>query len=122
MENFFVAPDEIVDILKKRYEKRKNNGEEIDENKISSKEINEFIIEYELEKFYDLFTNVFDDNEDILSINKENNLDSEDGIKDTCLEIVSRIKEKLEKVDKLKLLNFIFKLIKSLILKEEDDA
>ena len=122
MENFFVAPDEIVDILKKRYEKRKNNGEEIDENKISSKEINEFIIEYELEKFYDLFTNVFDDNEDILSINKENNLDSEDGIKDICLEIVSRIKEKLEKVDKLKLLNFIFKLIKSLILKEEDDA
>lgn len=122
MENFFVTPDEIVDILKKRYEKRKNNGEEIDENKISSKEINEFIIEYELEKFYDLFTNVFDDNEDILSINKENNLDSEDGIKDICLEIVSRIKEKLEKVDKLKLLNFIFKLIKSLILKEEDDA
>ena len=122
MEKFFVTPDEIVDILKKRYEKRKNNGEEIDENKISSKEINEFIIEYELEKFYDLFTNVFDDNEDILSINKENNLDSEDGIKDTCLEIVSRIKEKLEKVDKLKLLNFIFKLIKSLILKEEDDA
>lgn len=122
MEKFFVTPDEIVDILKKRYEKRKNNGEEIDENKISSKEINEFIIEYELEKFYDLFTNVFDDNEDILSINKENNLDSEDGIKDICLEIVSRIKEKLEKVDKLKLLNFIFKLIKSLILKEEDDA
>ena len=122
MEKFFVTPDEIVDILKKRYEKRKNNGEEIDENKISSKEINEFIIEYELEKFYDLFTNVFNDNEDILSINKENNLDSEDGIKDTCLEIVSRIKEKLEKVDKLKLLNFIFKLIKSLILKEEDDA
>ena len=122
MENFFVTPDKIVDILKKRYEKRKNNGEEIDENKISSKEINEFIIEYELEKFYDLFTNVFDDNEDILSINKENNLDSEDGIKDICLEIVSRIKEKLEKVDKLKLLNFIFKLIKSLILKEEDDA
>ena len=122
MEKFFVTPDEIVDILKKRYEKRKNNGEEIDENKISSKEINEFIIEYELEKFYDLFTNVFDDNEDILSINKENNLDSEDGIKDTCLEIVSRIKEKLEKVDKLKLSNFIFKLIKSLILKEEDDA
>ena len=122
MENFFVTPDEIVDILKKRYEKRKNNGEEIDENKVSSKEINEFIIEYELEKFYDLFTNVFDDNEDILSINKENNLDSEDGIKDICLEIVSRIKEKLEKVDKLKLLNFIFKLIKSLILKEEDDA
>ena len=122
MENFFVTPDEIVDILKKRYEKRKNNGEEIDENKISSKEINEFIIEYELEKFYDLFTNVFDDNEDILSINKENNLDSEDGIKDICLEIVSRIKEKLEKVDKLKLLNFIFKLIKSLILKEEDDV
>ena len=122
MEKFFVTPDEIVDILKKRYEKRKNNGEEVDENKISSKEINEFIIEYELEKFYDLFTNVFDDNEDILSINKENNLDSEDGIKDICLEIVSRIKEKLEKVDKLKLLNFIFKLIKSLILKEEDDA
>ena len=101
MDNFFVQPDEIQEIIKRRY---LNKNEEIDLDKISSNEINNFVIKCETDRFNDLFDKVFEEN--ILS-NNNNNFDYEDGnINIICLEIVSKIKKSLEKVDKLKLLNF----------------
>ena len=35
MENFFIRPNEITDILKKRYEFVNNNGEELNIEEIS---------------------------------------------------------------------------------------
>ena len=119
MDNFFVKPNEIVEIIKKRYEDKKNNGEEINLEEISSEEINNFVINSETDRFNDLFNRVF--NENLLS-NENWNFDSEDGsVNEICLEIISKIKSSFEKVDKLKLLNFIFKLIKELIFKKEEE-
>lgn len=116
MDNIFVQPDEIQEIIKRRY---LNKNEEIDLDKISSNEINNFVIKCETDRFNDLFDKVFEEN--ILS-NNNNNFDYEDGnINIICLEIVSKIKKSLEKVDKLKLLNLLFKLIKDLIIKKEEE-
>ena len=118
MNNFFVKPNEIIELLKKRYEDKENNGEEIDLEEISSDEINNFVINSETERFKDLFNRIFE--EDILSI-ENSNFDSEDGtVNEICLEIISKIKSSFEKVDKLKLLNFFFKIIKELIIKQEE--
>ena len=118
MNNFFVKPNEIIELLKKRYEDKENNGEEIDLEEISSDEINNFVINSETERFKDLFNRIFE--EDILSI-ENSNFDSEDGtVNKICLEIMSKIKSSFEKVDKLKLLNFFFKIIKELIIKQEE--
>lgn len=123
MENFAFTPQEIVSILKKRYEIAKNNGEEIKEEDISKKEIESFIVEYELKKFNILFNNVFSDFEDIFEIdNGGDHLDSEDGVGEIYLEIVNKIKENFQKVDKAKLLRFVFKLISKLVFKEEENA
>ena len=121
MDNFFVKPDEIVEIIKKRYEDKKNNGEEINLDEISSEEINNFVINSETDRFNDLFNRVFEEN--ILSNESENcNFDSEDGaVNEICLEIISKIKNNFAKIDKLKLLEFIFKLIKKLVIKEEEE-
>ena len=118
MNNFFVKPNEIIELLKKRYEDKENNGEEIDLEEISSDEINNFVINSETERFKDLFNRIFE--EDILSI-ENSNFVSEDGtVNEICLEIMSKIKSSFEKVDKLKLLNFFFKIIKELIIKQEE--
>ena len=42
MNNFFVRPNEIVKLIKKRYEDKENNGEEINLDEISSEEIDKF--------------------------------------------------------------------------------
>ena len=42
MDNFFVKPNEIIELVKKKYEDKENNGEEIDIKEISSEEINNF--------------------------------------------------------------------------------
>ena len=120
MNNFFVKPNEIVELIKKRYEDKENNGEEINLDEISSEEIDNFVINSETERFNDLFNRVFNEN---IQPNSENcNLDSEDGpINQICLEIITKIKNSFEKVDKLKLLNFFFKLIKELIIKEKEE-
>ena len=118
MDNFFVKPNEIVEIIKKRYEDKNNDGEELKIEDISSEEIDNFVINCETERFNDLFDRVFE--EQILS-DGNSNLDSEDGtVNEICLEIISKIKSCLEKVDKTKLLNFCFKLIKEIILKKEE--
>ena len=119
MDNFFVKPNEIFELIKKRYEGKNNKSEEINLEEISSEEINNFVIKSETDRFKDLFNRIFE--EEILST--ENcNFDSEDGsINEICLEIISKIKSSFEKVDKLKLLNFLFKLIKELIFKKEEE-
>ena len=118
MDNFFVKPDEIVELIKKRYKEKNNEEEKINLDKISEEEINNFVINTETERFNDLFNRVFDEN--ILPIEENCNLDSEDGsMNEICLEIIAKIKNSLEKIDKVKLLNFIFKLIKELLIKEE---
>ena len=120
MNNSFVKPDEVVELIKKRYEDKENNGEEINLDEISSEEIDNFVINSETERFNDLFNRVF--NENILPNSENCNLDSEDGpINQICLEIITKIKNSFEKVDKLKLLNFFFKLIKELIIKEKEE-
>ena len=121
MDNFFVKPDEIVELIKNRYQNKKNNGEEINLEEISSEEINNFVINSETDRFNDLFNRVFEEN--ILSNENENcNFDSEDGaVNEICLDIISKIKNNFAKIDKLKLLEFIFKLIKKLVIKEEEE-
>ena len=121
MDTFFVKPDEIIELIKKRYENKENNGEEINLDEISSEELDNFVIKSETERFNDLFNRVF--GEEILPQNEKYNQDSEDGpINLICLEIITKIKNSIEKIDKTKLLNFLFKLIKELLLnkKEED--
>ena len=118
MENFFVRPDEIVEIVKKRYESKDNNNKEINIEEISSEEINNFVIKCEKERFHDLFNRVFE--EEILPI-EDSNFDSEDGaVNEICLKIISEIKTAFEKLDKEKILKFCFKLIKELLIKNEE--
>ena len=115
MENFFVKPHEIIELLKKRI---KDKDEEIDINKISQNEKDNFIVECEVDRFADLFNQIFE--EEILPF--DNSRDCEDGeINEICFKIISSIKESLEKVDKEKLLKFMFKLIAKLILKKEEE-
>ena len=122
MDNFFVKPDEIVQLIKERYQDKKNNGEEINLEEISSEEINNFVINTETDRFNNLFNRVFEEN--ILSNENENekcNFDSEDGaVNEICLEIISKIKNNFAKIDKTKLLEFIFKLIKKLVIEKEE--
>ena len=123
-KGLFITPSELTQVLKKRYEKQRNNGKEIDESKLTAKDINEYIAECEVQKFCELFDKIFCSNkETILYIEEEEDVfDSEDGeIVDVLKEIVSRIKKKLEEVDKLKLLKLIFNLLKDLIVKNNGE-
>ena len=124
-KGLFITPSELTQVLKKRYEKQRNNGKEIDESKLTAKDINEYIAECEVQKFCELFDKIFCSNkETILYIEEEEEdvFDSEDGeIVDVLKEIVSRIKKKLEEVDKLKLLKLIFNLLKDLIVKNNGE-
>ena len=118
MENFFVKLDEIVQILKKRYEIKNNNEEELNIEEISEEEINNFVIKCEIERFNDLFNKVFE--EEILP-KEDSNFDSEDGaINEICFKIISEIKTVFGKLDKEKILKFCFKLIQELLIKKEE--
>ena len=118
MENFFVRPNEIVEILKRRYEVKNNNNEELNIEEITTEEINNFVINCEKKRFNDLFNKVFE--EEILPA-EDSNLDSEDGaINEICLKIISEIKSAFEKLDKEKILKFCFKLIKELLINKEE--
>ena len=118
MENFFIRPNEITDILKRRYELKNNNAEELNIEEISTEEMNNFVINCEKDRFYDLFNKVFE--EEILPI-ENSNVDSEDGpINEICLKIITEIKNKIEKLDKEKILRFCFKIIKELLFKKEE--
>ena len=118
MENLFVTPDEITDILKRRYELKNNKGEESNIEEISEEDINNFVINCEKDRFYDLFNKVFE--EEILP-NENPNIDSEDGpINEICLKIISEIKSAFGKLDKEKILKFCFKIINELLIKKEE--
>ena len=123
-KGLFVTPNELSEIIKKRFEKEKNNGEEIDEDKITAEDINKFIIGCEIEKFCELFDKIFSSRkENILYIEEEEDyFDLEDGaISDICQEIVLGVKKKLQEVDKLKILNLFFKLLKELFIKNDGE-
>ena len=118
MENLFVTPNEITDILKRRYELKNNKSEESNIEEISEEEINNFVINCEKDRFYDLFNKVFE--EEILPI-ENSNVDSEDGpVNEICLKIISEIRSTFEKLDKEKILKFCFKIIKELLLNKEE--
>ena len=118
MENLFVTPNEMTNILKRRYELKNNNSEELNFEEISEEEINNFVINCEKDRFYDLFNKVFE--EEILPI-ENSNVDSEDGpINEICLKIITEIKDTLKKLDKEKILKFCFKIIRELLLKKEE--
>ena len=123
-KGLFVTLNELTEIIKKRFEKEKNNGEEIDEDKITAEDINKFIIGCEIEKFCELFDKIFSSRkENILYIEEEEDyFDLEDGaISDICQEIVLGVKKKLQEVDKLKILNLFFKLLKELFIKNDGE-
>lgn len=123
-KGLFVTPNELSEIIKKRFEIEKNNGEEIDEDKITAEDINKFIIGCEIEKFCELFDKIFSSwKENILYIEEEEDyFDLEDGaISDICQEIVLGVKKKLQEVDKLKILNLFFKLLKELFIKNDGE-
>ena len=123
-KGLFVTPNELSEIIKKRFEKEKNNGEEIDEDKITAEDINKFIIGCEIEKFCELFDKIFSSRkENILYIEEEEDyFDLEDGaISDICQEIVLGVKKKLQEVDKFKILNLFFKLPKELFIKNDGE-
>ena len=125
LKGLFVTLNELTEIIKKRFEKEKNNGEEIDEDKITAEDINKFIIGCEIEKFCELFDKIFSSRkENILYIEEEEEdyFDLEDGaISDICQEIVLGVKKKLQEVDKLKILNLFFKLPKELFIKNDGE-
>lgn len=124
LKGLFVTLNELTEIIKKRFEKEKNNGEEIDEDKITAEDINKFIIGCEIEKFCELFDKIFSSwKENILYIEEEEDyFDLEDGaISDICQEIVLGVKKKLQEVDKLKILNLFFKLLKELFIKNDGE-
>ena len=119
MENFFVRPNEITDLIKKRYESVNNNGEELNIEEISDEEIKNFIINCEKERFHDLFNKVFE--EEILPTENINSEDCEDGpINEICLKIITEIKCAFKKLDKEKILKFCFKIVRELLLKKEE--
>lgn len=123
-KGLFVTLNELTEIIKKRFEKEKNNGEEIDEDKITAEDINKFIIGCEIEKFCELFDKIFSSRkENILYIEEEEDyFDLEDGaISDICQEIVLGVKKKLQEVDKFKILNLFFKLPKELFIKNDGE-
>ena len=124
LKGLFVTLNELTEIIKKRFEKEKNNGEEIDEDKITAEDINKFIIGCEIEKFCELFDKIFSSRkENILYIEEEEDyFDLEDGaISDICQEIVLGVKKKLQEVDKFKILNLFFKLPKELFIKNDGE-
>ena len=113
--HLLLKPEEIVEILKKRYvEINQVDGKLINENEVTPEDINELIINKETEKFLELFEKIFSEENEELE-----GADSEDGfIIDLCSQIAIRIKEKLTKLastDKTRLLNFIFKFIKDIV-------
>lgn len=123
-KGLFVTLNELTEIIKKRFEKEKNNGEETDEDKITAEDINKFIIGCEIEKFCELFDKIFSSRkENILYIEEEEDyFDLEDGaISDICQEIVLGVKKKLQEVNKLKILNLFFKLLKELFIKNDGE-
>ena len=115
MENFFVKPEEIIELISKRYENK--HDKEINIDDISSAELDSFVVNCEIERFNDIFNRVFE--EEILPVEKS--IDCEDGsTSNICLKIVAAIKESFDKIDKEKLLKFLFKLIADLIFKKEE--
>ena len=114
-DHLLLKPEEIVQILKKRYiDLNQVDGKSINKNEISPEDINELIINNETEKFLELFGKVFTEEKEELEGG-----DSEDGfILDICSQIAIRIKKKLTKLasaDKSQLLNFIFKFVKDIV-------
>ena len=114
-DHLLLKPEEIVEILKKRYvEINQVDGKSINENEVTPEDINELIINKETEKFLELIEKIFSEENEELE-----GADSEDGfIIDLCSQIAIRIKEKLTKLastDKTRLLNFIFKFIKDIV-------
>ena len=115
MENFFIKPEEIIELLKERIESK---NKDININNISQEEIDNFMVECEVERFTELFNQIFE--EEILP--SEKSTDCEDGvISEICLKIISNIKDSFDKIDKEKILKFFFKLILNLINKKEKE-
>ena len=109
MDNIEITPEDISEILEKKY-KIVNPFKSIDG--LNKEDINDVIIETEILKFNNTFNKIFE--EDILPTEAIG--DSEDGpISDIGIKIVETIKESFEKVDKEKLLKLLFKLISRLV-------
>ena len=113
-DHLLLKPEEIVEILKKRYiDLNQVDGKSISKNEISPEDINELIINSVTEKFLELFGKVFSEEKGELEGDSEDSF-----ILDVCSQIAIRIKEKLTKpasADKSQLLTFIFKFVKDIV-------
>ena len=114
-DHLLLKPEEIVEILKKRYiDRNQVDGKSIKKDEINPEDINELIINNETEKFLELFEKVFVPDEELEEVDSEDSF-----ILDLCSQIATRIKEKLTTLasaDKSQLLNFIFKFVKDIFV------
>ena len=71
-DHLLLKPEEIVEILKKRYiDLNQVDGKSINKNEISPEDINELIINNETEKFLELFGKVFSEEKEELEGDSE---------------------------------------------------
>lgn len=115
MGTMLITFDDILEVLRKKC-MQKNSSDSIDD--LTKAEIESFILESEIERFSDIFNNLFEN--EILPVEK--NTDCVDGKSEEILiKIVESIKESLKKIDKEKLLRVLFKLISKIIFSDIED-
>ena len=116
-DHLTLKPEEVIEVLQKRYIKvKEKEGIIITKNDIKEEEvfeINEMIINNEIEKFLELFDLVFSEEEE----GEEAFSDCEDGLlRDICSKVAERIKTRLEQVNKAELLKFLLNFVKKIFI------
>ena len=107
--------DDILEILHKKCMLKKSR-DSIDD--LTKAEIESFILESEIERFSDIFNNLFEN--EILPVEKNNDFVDGKG-EEILIKIVESIKESIKKIDKEKLLKILIKLISKIILSDIED-
>ena len=114
-DHLILKPEEVIEVLQKRYIKvKEKEGIIITKKDIKEEvlEINEMIINNEIEKFLELFDLVFSEEEE----EEEAFSDCEDGLlRDICSKVAERIKTRLEQV-KAELLKFFLNFVKKIFI------
>ena len=115
MGTMLITFDDILEVLQKKC-MLKNSNESIDD--LTKAEIESFILESEIERFSDIFNNLFEN--EILPVEKNNDFVDGKG-EEILIKIVESIKESIKKIDKEKLLKVLIKLISKIILSDIED-
>ena len=115
MGTMLITFDDILEVLQKKC-MLKNSRDSIDD--LTKAEIESFILESEIERFSDIFNNLFEN--EILPVEKNNDFVDGKG-EEILIKIVESIKESIKKIDKEKLLKILIKLISKIILTDIED-